>query len=175
MGTDILYKGFYRSKLLCVSTTKGLIREYLHNIRKLNNDFIEINMEYITNDSIFLKYEKYLLEDCYGFYIPTIDVDIIDKDYQLYLSTYTNSVEFNKDFLRTIYPLLSKDEYDTMLESIKIMIKFNNKKKLNRKMKEMFYLTHPIFNININEYFELMKRYNEIDQMDKRYKFLVEE
>eukprot|EP00825_Cyclidium_porcatum_P000468 TRINITY_DN10136_c0_g1_i9.p1 TRINITY_DN10136_c0_g1~~TRINITY_DN10136_c0_g1_i9.p1 ORF type:complete len:165 (+),score=33.40 TRINITY_DN10136_c0_g1_i9:187-681(+) len=124
-------------------------------------------MEYITNDSIFLKYEKYLLEDCYGLYIPTIDVDIIDKDYQLYLSTYTNSVEFNKDFLRTIYPLLSKDEYDTMLESIKIMIKFNNKKKLNRKMKEMFYLTHPIFNININEYFELMKRYNEIDQMDK--------
>lgn len=172
---NILYKGYYKNILLCVSTSKKIVLDYLINTRKIDKKSALLEKEYMINDSILLHYEDYILEDCYDIYLPARDVSMINKEYDNFVYKYKDNIDYMKEYLKVLYPLVSKEEYDIILETIKIFVKYQNKPKKNIKLQSIFYLRHPLFHMPIDEYLIHLGMYREDDQLTRRYEFLLSE
>jgi len=166
----ITYIAKYNENIIAISTDKDIIKEYMKNIRKLNKNEYDIEEFEADTSYYYIQYEDYVLTEFYSFFIPLIDIRIIEMEYSSIDKDLTSLLNRLKYFSF----LFNRIEDDTTLnhsiELIKDIENISNKNKKMEKLSKAHYLNHPILSCNINQYFNFIKRYKEYQDLEKRYK-----
>ena len=169
----IIYIGYYvkSHQLLCVSTNKQLVINYMENHRGLTSKNYYIEKEKSTETEILLKFDKYVISEYNGYYIPNIDQCIIDIAANTLPENIITTIEQLKEItlLSSNVKQVSKNDFETLVNSIKILNSFIKKSKIINKLNKEYCITHSILFCDIDEYLKKLRIYREMKDFDKSF------
>lgn len=171
--THTVYIGYYvkYNKILCISTDKKMIINYMENHRGLSMDKYNIEKKDLSDTEILIKYENYIISEYNGYYIPYIDQCIISIDSNsLYEDIWDTINKLKKiTILSSNVKKVSENDIDTLIDSIKVLDSFIKKPKILNKLNKEYGLTNSILFCDIDKYFTKINLFNEMKDWDRSF------
>ena len=166
-----IYRGYYHSILLAVSTDKQILKSYLKRIRKLTSDEYFIQKSAIDFDNVYALYEDYILEEYLkDLYLPARDCTLLDKEVQAYFNEAVNTLNQMRNYLRSIQGIDILEKHSLQLkETIHSMEEDLTTKKVLKKMQKKVIKTSKLLSSDINEYCRTLNCRNEVAELDRLY------
>ena len=167
----LLYRGYYHSTLLAVSTNKSILKYYLKETRHLNSDDYHIEKSNMDSDNIYALYDDYILEEfSKDLYLPVRDCRILEREVESYFSNCVNTLNQLREYLRSIQgiDILSKHALQIQ-DTIHNMEDDLTNSKVLKKMRKRVIKTSKVLSTDIQTYCKLMNIKNEELQMDNMY------
>ena len=171
--THIVYIGYYvkYNKILCISTDKKMIINYMENHRGLLPDNYDIQKKELSDTEILIKYENYIISEYNGYYIPYIDQCIISIDTNSLYEDIWNTINGLKKItvLSSNVKKISKNDLNILIDSIGVLNSFIKKPKILNKINKEYSLTNSILFCDIEIYFSKINLFNEMKDWDKSF------
>lgn len=167
---NIAYIVKYNENIIAVSTDKDVLKEYMKNIRGLDKSDYELEELETDSSYYYIQYEDCVLTKFFSFFIPLRDIRIIEMEYAGIDKDLESLLNRLKYFSFLFNRIDDKNTCNHSLELIKDIESISNKDKKMNKLNKAHYLNHPILSCNINQYFNFIKKYNEYQDLEKRYK-----
>lgn len=166
-----IYRGYYQSMLLAVSTDKQILKKYLKETRKLSSSDYYIQKTKIDSDNIYALYDDFILEEYLkDLYLPARDCALLDREVQDYFNDAVNTLNQMRDYLRSIQGIDMLEKHAIQLkETIHNMEEDLTTKKVLKKMKKKVIKTSKLLSFDINIYCSTLKYKNEIKELDEMY------
>ena len=166
-----IYRGYYQSMLLAVSTDKQILKKYLKETRKLSSSDYYIQKTKIDSDNIYALYDEFILEEYLkDLYLPARDCALLDREVQDYFNDAVNTLNQMRDYLRSIQGIDMLEKHAIQLkETIHNMEEDLTTKKVLKKMKKKVIKTSKLLSFDINIYCSTLKYKNEIKELDEMY------
>lgn len=169
-----MHIAIFRDIPIAISSHKGVLKNYMKNIRGLRKDEYELSEIIITEDNYYeCQYEDLMLVKFYGIYIPSIDIKIIDIEYRDLSQDIENFIDKTKYFAFLFNQSGDSAVVDTTIKLMKELLPYKDGKKYD-KLNRVHMLGHPIMSCDMREYFTFLKNYKESREMIKRYRQLSE-
>ena len=176
MNEEKVYVGYYRHSKIAISKQKKLVKNYMEYHRGLKKFEYQIEKEYMRDIDLISTYDKLIISEFNGFYIPEIDQIIIEID----SDEITQELNICEETLKHITALssdikkVSDKDISILIQSIRILDKFKKSKKILNKLEIRNLESHEILFCPIDEYMKAVHLRMEIIEMDKRYKFMCD-
>lgn len=179
------YYGYsHKGGLLIIGEDKDLVDYYMSIIRKLKDNEYYIDEKYSENYIIDnmeintdIDYEKKLAQPFFDMYLPQIDIDILNYDFNEFNNILKDSNKVIKEFLICLIRFIKIPKKNFIIKTIMnaclIIDKFIEKKKSNNKFKKSYIMSHILWNCDIIEYLNLLKKYDEIESINSKYKSII--
>lgn len=168
---NVYYFGKYKGVIYAVSEYKELVSIYMENHRYLSPNEYTIE-EYVSMESdILFQYENEYIEEWGDWFIPCIDINIIESSQD----NIRMLVDQTKDNLKEIIFLLYEDnpgisvkfedEYESLVTAFKSLHKFSKKKKYKEHLSKVdlihnsiLYMPMDTYTYKRSMYLEMMTR-----------------
>lgn len=168
-----VYIGYYikNHRMICVSTNKKLISNYMENHRGLSSKEYFIDKEELDDTEILLKYDDYVISDYNGYYIPNIDQCIISMDSNSLLDEIRITINHVKNIalLSSNIKKIPDSDVNTLLNTIKVLNSFTKKPKILNKLNNEYCLTHSVLFCDMEQYISEIIRYKELREYDRSF------
>jgi len=165
-----IYIGYYKNKIIAVSEDKKVVKYYMENHRGLKKHQYIIEDAYVSDTDMIVKYEDYLIEEYYGFYIPRIDRYIIDMDIAFLADEVSTLIERIKQFIILISHLKkSSNDIQILVSAIKVLSNYTAKKKYKKIRKEAIKSHELLYCDDIDKYMIKVRNYKEMIEMNNAY------
>lgn len=173
-----VYFGSYkpRDTIICIGKNRKIVENYLINHRMLNSDEFEIELKQISQSSLLLKYDDYIITEYNGYFIPNIDQMIIEAYSHQTDDLLQNCINDLKHItlLSTHIKKIPKEDVNILISSLKILMKLRNPKLINKLVDEDKKSNSILF-CPIDKYLSEVRRFIDIREMNQRYKFVMME
>lgn len=164
-----VYIGYIGKQLVAVSENKKVVKYYMTNHRGLNKSQYTIEEAYVSDTDMIIKYEDYIIEEFYGYYIPRIDAMIIEMELSSLNDELVSMISQLKRFTLLISHLKnSGNDLDILLSAIKILSKYTVKKKYKKIYKECI-KSHNILYCDLDTYKRYINGYIEMKSLNDAY------
>ena len=164
------YIARHNKNIIAISINKDMIKDYMENIRGLGKNEYDLDEIEVDNSYYYIEYEDFVLTKFYSFFIPLIDIRIIEMEYSGIdkdLEGLTNRLKYFSFLFNRIE---DENALNHSLELLKDIEAIASKNKKMNKLNKAHYLNHPILSCNMNQYNSFIRRYNEYRDLEKRYK-----
>lgn len=178
-STELIYKGYYCKKhndiLLCVSSSKEIVKNYLINHRNLSKGEYFIEKEDVSDIDLVTKYDDYLMSEYYGYFIPAIDQVIIEMNSKSIEEILSNTMESIKYIITISDSIKSIERYEmsNLLNCYKTLNNFKINHKKLKKLENKHIKTDEFFFVDIDEYLKSINSFKELRDMNTRYKYAL--
>lgn len=171
MNTRV-YIGYYKSQKIIIATQKKVIKNYLQLHRGLTKKEYEIEEEFLPEYEILGKYEDLVVQEYDGYYLPSIDSEIME----LYENPIEKELSESANTLKKLI-LLTKEmkkvsKKDTMVlhASLQLINAYLQDPKILDELNEKDQMTSSILYSPMEIYLKEVSRYREIRDMQKIYR-----
>lgn len=168
-----IYMAYYNEILIAISKDKKFLINYMRYNRCLKDNQYRIEKELINESYLYSKYENYILNEFYNLWIPQIDINIIEMEYNDLINDMSNTINKLKYYVFLINRIeKTKGDTEIFLDAINKLTEYSNKEKVFNKLNKYHMLSHPIIKCNIEDYFKILYRYNEMKSMNEKFRYL---
>lgn len=168
-----IYKAYFNKgdTLIATSENKNILKDYMEKRRLLNRQEYYIEKELIGEAYYYIQYEDFILTEYLDRIISYRDIQIIESEYSNLKDEIESTINKLKylSFLTNRTKKIKKNTKD-FINIINILDEFKNKSNIYNKIEETHYKNHPIFECKIEEYLDMIKRHNELKEMQRKYK-----
>jgi len=165
-----IYAGLYKNDIICISSNKKAVNHYMKYIRRLDKHQYDIEKRSIIESNLMYKYEDYIIEEFHGYYLPNIDINIINRD----INSLNNLLEESSNNIKELLSLLNytknikDEELVNLFNSLKIIEKYKHGKN-NKKISKVYWKAHTIFFCDMSTYLNLREEYKNYKRMKSLY------
>ena len=176
MDMESVYMAYYKSRIIAISKKEKLVRNYMEAHRYLTKKEYEIELQSLSETQLMLYHEDQILTEFYGYYIPNIDVVIIEM--------YSNgiSIQINQaiEGIKNIAILSNqvkrlRPEVDQMIKMIKTLKEMQSSQKIINKLNYQDTLLNSILFCNMDEYLKALNQYEDIKRNNYEYMYQIME
>lgn len=166
-----IYRGYYQSNLLAVSTDKQILKTYLKETRRLSSNEYYIQKSKMDSDNAYALYDEFMLEEYLkDLYLPARDCSLLDKEIQDYFNDAVNTLNQMRNYLRSIQGIDILEKHAIQLkETIHNMEEDLTTKKVLKRMKKRVIKTSKLLSSDINTYCKTLNYKNELKELDRMY------
>ena len=147
-----------------MSESKEVVITYLEQLRGLRKKEYEIQKEEILESGISLQYEDIYATEWNGFYIPTIDISIINTMAKPAKEEIDNTINILTSLL-----LVSKDikkvrnsEITSIIDTIRALDRFRNTPKIINKIEFTSTIQNSILYMPMKKYVQTLNSYKNM-------------
>lgn len=176
MTEEKVYIGYYNHSKIAISQQKKLVKNYMEYHRGLRKSEYRIEKEYVRDIDLISTYDKLIISEFNGFYIPEIDQIIIELD----SNEISQEIQSCEEYLKHITALasdlkkVSDKDISILIQSIRILDRFKKSGKILNKLEIRNLESHEILFCPIDEYIQAVNLRMEMIEMDRRYKFMLD-
>ena len=169
-----VFIGKYKNKTIAISEKEKLIRTYMEAHRFLTRRDYEVEEKSMSETQLMLYHEDYVLTEYNGYYIPNIDVTIIE----MYGNSVNNQINQAIEGVKNIAILANQvkklqPEVDQMIKVIKMFKKLQSSQKILRKLNYQDFLLNSILFIEMEEYTKILNQYQEMIRNNQEFLYHV--
>lgn len=168
-----IYMGYYRGfyKPIAISNEKKLVKEYLESHRSISPKDYKIKKVIESKEKILLDYGDQMIEEYEGHYLPSIDIEMIQKEDVNIKDEIDHIIEGLKNIL--LYSQdskkVNKDEKIKLLDTLMILSSFKSRKKLLSQLEYNRRISNSILYMKIEEYLSHLQYYQLMKESEKSY------
>lgn len=166
-----LYFGYYKDILYAISSSKEAIKTYFELHRNLDSDQYEIEEEDKLESDLILNYEDMLLTRWRYYFIPNIDVTMLELYEHTIDTRIEQIIQDLKDFaiIAMNVKKVANEDVEKMIDSIKVLQKFKETPKIMNKMAELNTIDNSILFMDMEDYISHLRAFNDMKLSKNRW------
>lgn len=176
MTEEKVYVGYYDNIKIALSNQKKLVKNYMEFHRGLIKSEYRIEKEYVRDIDLISTYDKIIISEFNGFFIPEIDQLIIEMN----SNEIYQEISMCEDLLKHITSLasdlkkVSDKDISILIQSIRIIDRFKKSGKIIDKLETRNLESHTILFCPIDMYLKEVHLKLEMIEMDKQYRYILD-
>jgi len=165
------YLGIYNGNIYAVSDNKSLVSIYMETHRGLTKDQYQIEQQASLESQILLKYEDLYLTKWKKYYLPSVDISIIEMDTDSTTILLDNTKSHLKELIRLlqlereVLRIKDKDmerhidEEAALIGAFKVLHRISTKKREKKNLSEVGIVVNSILYTPMEEYISIRNNY----------------
>lgn len=175
---ETYYLAYYKKKSepIAISTSRELVKEYMEIHRMVKQRDYEISSTDLRSSEVFSLYPNSLIEQYETWYLPSIDIEMINVNKVELDESVNHTIEGLKDIVLLIQDIkkIPTSDKEIILKSMHIINGFRQKKKIWNKIVDNYKLSDLIF-MDMDTYLSKRFMYIELKESRQRWGFLIEQ
>lgn len=170
MDMTNVFIGKYKDITIAISSKEKLIHNYMETHRSLTRRNYEVEEKRISETELMLYHEDRILTEYYGYYIPNVDVTIIE----MYGNSVNTQINQAIEGVKNVAILANqvkklRPEVEQMVEVIKMFKKLQSSQKTLGKLNYQDILLNSILFIKMDEYLRILRQYEEMSRNNQEF------
>lgn len=159
-----VYFGYFNNIIYIISESKDVVITYFEQLRGLSKTQYEIKKKRILESELSTSFEDEYASEWNGFYIPNIDIIIINMMEKPLIEEIETIIDILKMIIVSAQDIkkIKREEIITLVNSIKILQRFSSTPKIMNKLEENNTMQNSILFSSMKKYIESLSRFKNI-------------